>query len=79
MHVSAFSTDFVSQSLEIEPGGSLGAKKRPSRFLMRFSGCDVSVVTDMSGLFDFDEDFSHWDISSVTSVHHMFDGTSVPR
>ena len=37
---------------------------------------DVSLITDMSNLFngkiEFNEDLSNWDVSSVTSMFRMF-------
>tara|TARA_B100000795_G_scaffold168644_1_gene127036 strand:+ start:388 stop:675 length:288 start_codon:yes stop_codon:yes gene_type:complete len=40
------------------------------------SGWDVSLVTDMRGLFSefatFDEDVTNWDTSSVTDMSRMF-------
>ena len=37
---------------------------------------DVSLITDMSSLFDskqnFNEDISNWNVSSVTNMYGMF-------
>ena len=41
---------------------------------------DVSKVTEMTWLFyyypNFNGDISKWDVSNVTTMHHMFDGTN---
>jgi surface protein len=42
------------------------------------SGWDVSMVTDMAGLFQqkfsFNQDISAWNVSLVTDMQSMFDG-----
>ena len=42
------------------------------------SGWDVSMVTDMAGLFQqkfsFNQDISAWNVSHVTDMQSMFDG-----
>ena len=44
------------------------------------SNWDTSNVTDMEGLFlynnDFNQNISNWDTSSVTNMSTMFEGTS---
>ena len=41
---------------------------------------DVSLITDMSSLFDgkqnFNEDISNWDVSNVTNMAFMFHNAS---
>jgi surface protein len=44
------------------------------------TGCNVSGITDMSGLFmslnAFSQDISGWDVSNVTNMDNMFRSTS---
>jgi len=40
---------------------------------------DVSLITDMTGLFaqlDFNDDISNWDVSNVTNMGFMFDNAT---